>query len=62
MQHAWERSKMHTIFWFENLTGRDHSEDLGVDGRMYWNGSQGNGGEVVDWTHLAQDWDQGRVL
>jgi hypothetical protein len=20
---------MHTIFWFENLKGRDHSEDLG---------------------------------
>jgi hypothetical protein len=31
MQHAWE---MHTRFWFENLKGRDHSEDLGVDGRI----------------------------
>jgi len=25
---------MHTIFWLENLKGRDHSEDLGVDGRI----------------------------
>jgi hypothetical protein len=25
---------MHIIFWFENLKGRDHSEDLGVDGRI----------------------------
>jgi len=24
---------MHTIFWLENLKGRDHLEDLGVDGR-----------------------------
>jgi hypothetical protein len=23
---------MLTIFWLENLKGRDHSEDLGVDG------------------------------
>jgi hypothetical protein len=25
---------MHTIFWLENLTGRDHSEDIGVDGKI----------------------------
>jgi hypothetical protein len=25
---------MHTVFWFENLEGREHSEDLGVDGRI----------------------------
>jgi hypothetical protein len=24
----------YTIFWSENLKGRDHSEDLGVDGRI----------------------------
>jgi len=23
---------MHTVFWLENLKGRGHSEDLGVDG------------------------------
>jgi hypothetical protein len=32
--------KMHTQFWLENLEGRDHSEDLGVDG-LYQNGSYG---------------------
>jgi len=26
--------EMHTIFWLENLKGRDHFEDLGTDGRI----------------------------
>jgi hypothetical protein len=25
---------MHTIFWLENLKGRDHSEDLSIEGRI----------------------------
>jgi hypothetical protein len=25
---------MYTIFWFENMKGRDHLEDLGVDEEM----------------------------
>jgi hypothetical protein len=25
---------MHTKFWLENLKGRNHSEDLGIDGRI----------------------------
>jgi len=25
---------MHTKFWSEDLKGRDHSEDLGVDGKL----------------------------
>jgi hypothetical protein len=29
-----ERGEMHTIFWLENLKGRDHLEDLGVGGRI----------------------------
>jgi hypothetical protein len=33
------RWEMRTKFWSENLKGRDHSEDLGVDGRILLNGS-----------------------
>jgi hypothetical protein len=33
---------MHTNLWLENLNGRDHSEDLGVDGRIILNGSERN--------------------
>jgi hypothetical protein len=25
---------MHTVFWLENLKGRNRLEDLGVDGRI----------------------------
>jgi len=25
---------MHTKFWLENLKGRDHLEDLGIDGKI----------------------------
>jgi hypothetical protein len=25
---------MHTIFWLQNLKRREHSEDLGVDGKI----------------------------
>jgi hypothetical protein len=34
-----ERGEMHAEFWSENLKGRDHSEDLGIDGKI-----------TVEWT------------
>jgi hypothetical protein len=34
LKHAWDRSEMHTNLLSENLTGRDHLEDLGVDGTI----------------------------
>jgi hypothetical protein len=39
--------------------GRDHSEDLGVDGTIILEWILGKlGGESVDWMHVAQDRDQ----
>jgi hypothetical protein len=28
------REMRNTVFWSKNLKGRDHLEDLGVDGKM----------------------------
>jgi hypothetical protein len=32
-QHGRMRNA-YTVFWLENLKGRDHLEDLGVDGKI----------------------------
>jgi hypothetical protein len=29
-----ERREMNIIFWLENLKGRDHFEDIGLDGQI----------------------------
>jgi hypothetical protein len=52
---------MHTKLWSRNLKGRDHSEDLGVDGsiRMYL---REIGGKFGGWIYLAQDRDRSRAL
>jgi hypothetical protein len=34
MQHAWDRSGMHTRFSSGNLKEKDYAEDLGVDGKI----------------------------
>jgi hypothetical protein len=28
--YAWEKWEMHIVFWSENLKGRDHLEELGI--------------------------------
>jgi hypothetical protein len=33
------RREVHTIFWLENLKGREHLEDLSIDGRIILTGS-----------------------
>jgi hypothetical protein len=54
---------MNTKFWSENLKGRDHSEDTGVDGRKILERILGKYGEgIVDWIHLAQDRDKWQAL
>jgi len=32
--HVWRSAEMNTGFWWENLRDRDHSEGLGVNGRI----------------------------
>jgi len=51
------RDEKCTQFWSEILKGRDHSEDLGVYGRIIlkWIIECGEG---MDWMRLAQDRDQ----
>jgi hypothetical protein len=54
---------MYTKFWSENLKGRDHAEDLGVDGRINIRMDLREiGWEGVDWMHLDQDRGQWRAL
>jgi hypothetical protein len=50
------------IFWSENVKGRDHSEDLGVDGKNIRLDLRGIGWEGVDGMHLAQEREQWRAL
>jgi hypothetical protein len=40
-----------TKFLSEDLKGRDHSEDLGVEGKI-----------ISEWMHLSQDGDQWQTL
>jgi hypothetical protein len=53
---------MRTIFWLENLKGRE----LGITGRRWGDNSRMDlrelGWEVDDWIHLAQNRNQWRVL
>jgi hypothetical protein len=47
---------IHTIFWSENLKGRNHSEDLVVDGEINIRMDLREiGWQDVDWMHLGQD-------
>jgi hypothetical protein len=50
-----------TEFWPENMKERDHSGDLGVDGRIIL-GLRKIGWEDMDWIHVAQDTDQWRAF
>jgi len=54
---------MRTKCWSENLKGRNHAEDLAHrwEDNIRMDLSE-IGWEGMDWSHLAQDRDQGRPL
>jgi hypothetical protein len=52
----------HSLFWLENLKGRNHLEDLDVDGKIIFMHLREVGWEDVDWMHLVQDRSQWRYL
>jgi len=54
---------MHTKYWSENLKGIDHSEDLGVDGKLILERIlDKQNGKLMDLTYLAQDKDHWQAL
>jgi len=55
------KGQVRSRFWWGNLWGKDHVEDLGVGVkilRQIFNKQDGGG----DWTDLAQDRDKWRAL
>jgi hypothetical protein len=42
--------------------GRDHSEDLGVDGRIILKYLREIGCDILDWIDVAEDRDRWRAL
>jgi hypothetical protein len=49
---------MHTKFWLKNLKGRDHSENLCINGKLILRWILEKQWEVLDWIHLTEDRDQ----
>jgi hypothetical protein len=55
--HVGGGEKCITIFWLENLKGRDHSEDFGIDGRILSEWIFRKRVEMCELMNLAQDRD-----
>jgi len=56
---------VHTIFWLENLKGRHHLEDPGLDRKIILEwilDLREIGQEDVDWMHLTQNTEQWQAL
>ena len=53
---------MHTGFWWGDMGGRDHLEDLGIDGRTVLKSILKTGCNDVDSIELAQNMDEWRAV
>jgi hypothetical protein len=53
---------VHTGLWWENLTERNHLEELGLDGRVLLKWIFKNWYGNMDWIDLAQDRDRWRSV
>jgi hypothetical protein len=52
------REVRNTVFWLENLYGRDHFQGLGVNGNVILKWTLGKQWEGVVWMHLTHDREQ----
>jgi hypothetical protein len=63
MGHVARMGEIRTKFWSENLKGRDHTEDLGIDEKIIFRMVLTEiGWEGVDRIHVAQDGEQWRAV
>jgi hypothetical protein len=58
MQLVWGREEVHTGFWWGNVSGRDHLEDPGADGRIILNGIFMKWDVSMDWLDVSHDGDR----
>ena len=62
MWHVWETGEVHTVFWWRYRRGREHSEDLGVDGRVILKCIFKKWYEGMDWIDMTDDKERWRDL
>ena len=58
MWYVWERTEMHTKFWWRNLKGRNHVEGVSVDGRIIlkWTLKKKDGKTVTELIRPRDKW------
>ena len=62
MWYVWETGEVYTVFWWRYRRGREHSEDLGVDGRIILKCIFKKWDEGMDLIDVADDRERWRDL
>jgi len=62
MCHVWETGEVHTVFWWRYRRGREHLEDLVVDGRIILKWIFKKWDEGMDWIDMVDDRKRRRDL